>query len=638
MNKRVDALINSLRSLLSIQQRKYRWKSSKKNLSYNLQKLPRLKQRYSRLMDEFDKFAVKEDESLEYVYERLTMLVNIMDRNNVRPILVSIKTKFLNCLQLEWSKYVTMVRHNQTGDTVSYDQLYDSLVQFEPHVQASKAKRAAKNHDPLALIAHSNASPSHYHASSSYSHSPQPYYVTHPSLVVDYEEYYQGELQGDSQKDKLTTAMMLLDRAITQKFSTPTNNRLRTSSNIRNQAVIQDGRVDIQTKNARYGGNGNRNAGRQNRNQAFNAGMGMMKVIRLFSVFHELSQIREREQMLLAMKDEAGSNIKDEENDFMLDNSYGYETLEELTAVVIMMVRIQPADDNAVTEPNYDAKAVSEVNAAQKFYKADVIPMPVSLSKTLKELQQELIEEVQEIRENIKLEYQKLFNSIKATWTQHQHKVDELIEHVNQNTYAYGDVSSQNQYLLMTMSELKNKLKTIEKGKNMNTKFDKSKTLGKPLCVTPLNTSTAVKAKKMSNTKVNADRSKPVTLHSRPKNEQSQKQSANVIARGMYRITKTEKHTLVSKTNMNVSNSTRVESSNSVRRPTSKDTKSKNRVLKNTNDKSSSIYVRKVSSSVSIDSNKHEIINLIVCQSNVSVLNTKTVDAVNDGSNIVSVS
>ncbi|GJX77101.1 retrovirus-related pol polyprotein from transposon TNT 1-94 [Tanacetum coccineum] len=106
----------------------------------------------------------------------------------------------------------------------------------------------------------------------SYSHSPQPYYVTHPSSVVDYEEDYQGEFQRDSQEDKITTAMMLLARAITQKFSIPTNNRLRTSSNTRNQVVIQDGRVDMQIKNAGYGGNGNMNAGRQNKNQAFNTG------------------------------------------------------------------------------------------------------------------------------------------------------------------------------------------------------------------------------------------------------------------------------------------------------------------------------------------------------------------------------
>ncbi|GJY17588.1 hypothetical protein Tco_0389079 [Tanacetum coccineum] len=135
---------------------------------------------------------------------------------------------------------------------------------LEPFIQS---KKAAKNHDPLALLAHLNASSSQSHASSS--NSLQPYYVTRPSSVVDYKDEYQGELQGYSQKDKLIAAMMLLARAITQNFSTPTNNRLCTSSNIRSQAVVQDGRVDIQTKNAGYGGNGN-NAGRQNRNQAFN--------------------------------------------------------------------------------------------------------------------------------------------------------------------------------------------------------------------------------------------------------------------------------------------------------------------------------------------------------------------------------
>ncbi|GJS82441.1 reverse transcriptase domain-containing protein [Tanacetum coccineum] len=165
--------------------------------------------RHSRLMDEFDKFAAKEGESLDSVYERLTTLVNIMDCNNVRPITVAINTKFLNCLQPKWSKYFTMVRQNQADKAISYDVLYDSLVQFEPHVLASRAKKAAKNHDSLALIAHSNASSSsHPHANSSY--SPQSYYVTHTPSVVDYDDEYQGELQGDSQEDKLTTGMMLL--------------------------------------------------------------------------------------------------------------------------------------------------------------------------------------------------------------------------------------------------------------------------------------------------------------------------------------------------------------------------------------------------------------------------------------------
>ncbi|GJT58224.1 hypothetical protein Tco_0993278 [Tanacetum coccineum] len=147
------------------------------------------------------------------------------------------------CKDAQKIKYVTLTRQNKDLSDVEYDSLYDTLLQFESHVQASKAKRAAKNHDPLALFAYSSQS----HASPLYSHSPQPYYVTHPSSVVDYEEDYQRELQGDAQEDKLTTVVM-------------------------NQVVINDGRVDIQTKNDGYGRNGNRNAGRQNKNQATNAG------------------------------------------------------------------------------------------------------------------------------------------------------------------------------------------------------------------------------------------------------------------------------------------------------------------------------------------------------------------------------
>ncbi|GJY28107.1 hypothetical protein Tco_0403874 [Tanacetum coccineum] len=86
-------------------------------------------------------------------------------------------------------------------------------------------------------------------------------------------------------------------------------------------------------------------------------------------------------------------------------------------------------------------------------------------------------------RENIKLKFQRLFNSIKATWAQHQNEINEMIENVNQKTYAYTDVRAQNQDLLMTISELKSKLRMIEKRKNVNTKFDTSETLGKLLCV-----------------------------------------------------------------------------------------------------------------------------------------------------------
>ncbi|GKC62788.1 retrovirus-related pol polyprotein from transposon TNT 1-94 [Tanacetum coccineum] len=57
-----------------------------------------------------------------------------------------------------------------------------------------------------------------------------------------------------------------------------------------------------------------------------------------------------------------------------------------------------------------------------------------------------------------------------------------------------------------------------------------------------------------------------------------------------------------------------VESSNSIRRPKSKDIKSKDRVLKNNNDKRPSAHVQKMSSSVSIDSNKRETMHSNVIQ------------------------
>nr|GFB91504.1 hypothetical protein [Tanacetum cinerariifolium] len=50
---------------------------------------------------------------------------------------------------------------------------------------------------------------------------------------------------------------------------------------------------------------------------------------------------------------------------FMLDNAYEDGTLEELTAALIMMARIQPADEKDDVESKYDAEAIGKVNASQ---------------------------------------------------------------------------------------------------------------------------------------------------------------------------------------------------------------------------------------------------------------------------------
>ncbi|GJS99174.1 hypothetical protein Tco_0820344 [Tanacetum coccineum] len=122
-------------------------------------------------------------EALVSVYNRFAQLMNDLERNGIKFPPVTVNTKFLNYLQPEWLKYVTQVRLAKRLTEDSYDDLFDYLQQFEKLVNASRAKKLEKSHDPLALVAHTGCS----------SRTTSPYYVTHPSLVVDYDEDYQGD-------------------------------------------------------------------------------------------------------------------------------------------------------------------------------------------------------------------------------------------------------------------------------------------------------------------------------------------------------------------------------------------------------------------------------------------------------------
>ncbi|GJU39774.1 hypothetical protein Tco_1192731 [Tanacetum coccineum] len=204
--------------------------------------------RETRFNNEFDQFVTKPGEALVLVYNRFAQLMNDLERNGIKFPSVTINTKFLNCLQLEWLKYVTNVRLAKRLIEDTYDDLFDYLHQYEKLVNASRAKKLEKSHDPLALVAHTSSS----------SKTPLPYYVAHPSSVVYYDDYYQGDAFQNNSEDPLTFAMMLLARAITQRFSNPKNNRLRTSSSTRNQAIVKANRVNIQSKNSSNNGKNTR--------------------------------------------------------------------------------------------------------------------------------------------------------------------------------------------------------------------------------------------------------------------------------------------------------------------------------------------------------------------------------------------
>ncbi|GJS41439.1 retrovirus-related pol polyprotein from transposon TNT 1-94, partial [Tanacetum coccineum] len=308
--------------------------------------------------------------------------MNDLERNNMKFPTVSINTKFLNSLQPEWLKYVTQVRLAKKLTVDSFDDLFDYLSQFEKLVNASRSKKLEKSHDPLALVAHTGSS----------SRNTSSYYVTHPSSVVDYDEEFEQDDVHNHSEDPLASAMLLLAKAITQNFSNPTNNHLRASSNTRNQAVVQGDRVNIQSRNSGNVGRNNRRAYVQGEvvegMNATNETANVQRIVRTPTPGNTSTgqcyncggtghyarncpkpRVRDSkyfmEQMLLAKQDEAGVILSDEQNDFLFADASRMEEIEELSANICLMARIQPADQNSDDEPSYESDiSVSEVQSS----------------------------------------------------------------------------------------------------------------------------------------------------------------------------------------------------------------------------------------------------------------------------------
>ncbi|GKF19269.1 hypothetical protein Tco_0067907, partial [Tanacetum coccineum] len=112
-----------------------------------------------------------------------------------------VNTKFLNSLPPEWGKFMTNVKLVKDLHTSNFDQLHAYL---EPHeLHANEVRFAVPGDDLIACL--------------------------------------------NKSMDFLTTVASL-------RFPS-TNNQLRTSSNPRNQATIQDGRVTVQQVQGRQGQN-----------------------------------------------------------------------------------------------------------------------------------------------------------------------------------------------------------------------------------------------------------------------------------------------------------------------------------------------------------------------------------------------
>ncbi|GKD61515.1 hypothetical protein Tco_1299024 [Tanacetum coccineum] len=240
-----------------------------------LQGLP-LEERECKLYDEFDKFAYKKGETLRDFYLRFSLLLNDMNIYNMKLEQFQVNTKFLNTLPNEWSKFVTDVKLVRDLHTTNIDQLNAYLGQHEFHANEFRLMHK-RNSDPLALVSPQYGSP---YQSQQYSthQSSTPLSITYPSndyqssihhnvyspsssipqleyapTVNQQPKFSQPDSdlivlvfqKGDDPIDAINHMMYFLTAVVTSRYPT-TNNQLRNSSNPRQQATINDGRVALQ--------------------------------------------------------------------------------------------------------------------------------------------------------------------------------------------------------------------------------------------------------------------------------------------------------------------------------------------------------------------------------------------------------
>nr|GEZ23059.1 retrovirus-related Pol polyprotein from transposon TNT 1-94 [Tanacetum cinerariifolium] len=189
----------------------------------------RIQEKKAKLFNEWERFASNDKESIESYYHHFLKLMNDLKRNKHFPEKIASNLKFLNNLQPEWSRHVTIVHQTKDLHTADYTQLYDFLKYNQNEVDELKAERLTKTQDPLALMANSN--------------NPYALLAPHQDQPTFNQNYMQQPMPNPKDIIDPTTAMnmslVLMAKAFKLNYSTLTNNNQRISSNPRNRQIAQ---------------------------------------------------------------------------------------------------------------------------------------------------------------------------------------------------------------------------------------------------------------------------------------------------------------------------------------------------------------------------------------------------------------
>ncbi|GJU87129.1 retrovirus-related pol polyprotein from transposon TNT 1-94 [Tanacetum coccineum] len=203
--------------------------------------------RESQLYDEFEHFRQIKGETIQGYYVRFTKLINDMRNIKMTMPRMQLNSKFVNNMLPEWSRFITEVKLNRGLKESNFDQLYAYLKQHEVHANENRImmeRFIQPNNDPLALV--SDASVQQYPTQSS--KSPQPSKEPSPA---DNFQLDSGSSSTENLIESLSNTLALLTQSYKSHLP-QTNNQLRASSNARNKAMVQDGKVVVQDVRGRY--------------------------------------------------------------------------------------------------------------------------------------------------------------------------------------------------------------------------------------------------------------------------------------------------------------------------------------------------------------------------------------------------
>nr|GEY01709.1 hypothetical protein [Tanacetum cinerariifolium] len=182
---------------------------------------------------EFGKFTSHDGETMESYYTRFYKMMNEMICNNLIVARMQVNVQFLQQLQPERSRFVTIVKQQHKVDEVSYHKLFDNLKQYQKEVNELRAERLARNANPLALVATSSKPliPTRTHMTTRYKGKEIVKPITPPSETASEEDSDPKQAQRDKDMQK----NLALITKYFKKIYKPNNNNLRTSLNSRNK-------------------------------------------------------------------------------------------------------------------------------------------------------------------------------------------------------------------------------------------------------------------------------------------------------------------------------------------------------------------------------------------------------------------